>query len=212
MALNVFIDIISFIKGKDFASMLQFLQTSGYGIMFILMIVEGPIITYMASFAASLGIFNIFYVLILSLLGNILGDLIFFFIGRISKETVVEEYEHKSLNESKISKLKMYLEKNPGRTIAVIKLTPFLPIPGLILTGASKISLKKFIIYSALINIVYAVSMVLLGFYSGVAFLTIAKYVKYAEYLIAGTILLVIGGVFLVRFLSRKISNKIEKI
>lgn len=210
--MSIIPDILHFIKSSNFAGVLQFLQTSGYGIMFILMLIEGPIVTYVAAFAASLGIFNIFYVFILSFFGDFLGDLIFFFIGRISKETVVDEYENKSLNPTRLSRLKMYLERNPGKTIAVIKLTPFLPVPGLILAGASKIDLKKFVLYSALINIVFSLTMILLGFYSGVAFLTIAKIVKYAEYLILGTILLIIGVVFLIRFLSKKISNRIEKI
>jgi membrane protein DedA with SNARE-associated domain len=212
MALSVIPDILHFIKSSNFAGVLQFLQTSGYGIMFLLMLVEGPIITYIAAFAASLGIFNIFYVFILSFFGNFIGDLFFFFIGRVSKEKTVENYENKHINPTMMSRLKVYLERNPGKTIAVIKLTPFLPIPGLILTGASKINLKKFVYYSAFINILYSLVMIVLGFYSGVAFLTIAKYVKYAEYLIAGTVLFVIGLVFLVRFFSKKISNKLEKI
>ncbi len=212
MVLNVIPDILHFIRGNDFASILQFLQTSGYGIMFILMIIEGPIITYIASFAASLGIFNIFYVFILSSLGNIAGDLIFFLIGRGGKKRTIERYESKSINLTRLSRLKMYLERNPGRTIVVIKLTPFLPVPGLILAGASSISLKKFITYSVLVSMTSALIMTLLGFYSGMAFLAIAKYVKYLEYLIGATIFLVIITVFLVRFISKKLANKIEKI
>ena len=111
-------DILRLIKGSDFAGVLQFLQTSGYGIMFILMLVEGPVITYIAAFAASLGIFNVFYVLILSFFGNLVGDLIFFFIGRVGKESSVQKYVHKSINDTKMGKLKMYLERNPGKTIA----------------------------------------------------------------------------------------------
>jgi len=211
MGLGVIPDILRLIKGSDFAGVLQFLQTSGYGIMFILMLIEGPVITYIAAFAASLGIFNVFYVLILSFFGNLIGDLIFFFIGRVGKESSVQKYVHKSINDTKMGKLKMYLERNPGKTIAVIKLTPFLPVPGLILTGTTDITLRKFIIYSGLINIVYCLSMVILGFYSGIAFLTIAKYVRYIEYVIGGTILLMVGVYFLIKFISNKVS-RIEKI
>ena len=212
MGLGVIPDILRLIKGSDFAGVLQFLQTSGYGIMFILMLIEGPVITYIAAFAASLGIFNVFYVLILSFFGNLIGDLIFFFIGRVGKESSVQRYVHKSINATRMGKLKIYLERNPGKTIALIKLTPFLPVPGLILTGTSNITLKKFIMYSALINIIYCLSMVILGFYSGVAFLTIAKYVKYIEYLIGGTVLLIAIVFFFLRFVSKKVSNRIEKI
>jgi membrane protein DedA with SNARE-associated domain len=212
MSLGIIPDILSLIKGSDFAGVLQFLQTSGYGIMFILMFIEGPIVTYIASFAASLGIFNLFYVFILSSLGNIAGDLLFFFIGRVSKKAAIYRYESKSLNPTRMNKLKMYLEKNPGKTIAVIKLTPFLPVPGLILAGASNVNLKKFITYSVLVTMASSLFMVLLGFYSGVAFLTIARYVKYIEYLIGGTILLIILVFFFFRFVSKKVSNRIEKI
>jgi membrane protein DedA with SNARE-associated domain len=212
MGLGVIPDILRLIKGSDFAGALQFLQTSGYGIMLILMIIEGPIITYIASFAASLGIFNVFYVFIISFLGNFIGDLIFFYIGRISKEGAVEKYVHKSINETRMSRLKMYLEKNPGKTIAVIKLTPFLPVPGLILTGASNIKFKKFVVYSVLVTMAYSLVMVLLGFYSGVAFLTIAKYVKYIEYLIGGTVILITLLFFLFKFLYKKIPNRIAEI
>jgi len=212
MSLGVIPDILRLIKGSDFAGVLQFLQTSGYGIMFIIMLIEGPIITYIAAFAASLGIFNIFYVFILSFFGNQIGDVVFFLIGRVSKDATVERYVHKSFNEGRMSRLRMYLEKNPGKTIAVIKLTPFLPIPGLILTGASNIKFKKFLVYSALVNIIYSVFMVVLGFYSGIAFLTIAKYVKYMEYLIGGTVILIALIFFLFRFLSKKIPSRIEEI
>lgn len=176
------------------------------------MLIEGPIITYIASFAASLGIFNIFYVFILSSLGNIIGDLVFFFIGRVSKEAAVEKYVNKSNNPSRMSKLRMYLEKNPGKTIAVIKLTPFLPIPGLMLAGASNMKLKKFITYSVIVTMIYSLFMVLLGFYSGVAFLTIAKYVKYIEYLIGGTVVLITLVFFFFKFVSKKVSSRIEEI
>jgi membrane protein DedA with SNARE-associated domain len=210
--LGVIPDILRLIKGHDFAGVLQFLQTSGYGIMFILMLIEGPIITYIAAFAASLGIFNIFYVFLLSFLGNTVGDLILFFIGRVSKPTSIEKYEDKRLNSTRMSKLKIYLGENPWKAIAAIKLTPFLPIPGLILTGASNISLRKFIIYSGVINLAYSLFMIILGFYSGVAFLTIAKYVKYIEYLILGTILLVVLIFYIFKFISKKISSRLEKI
>ena len=212
MALNVIPDILHFIRSSDFASVLQFLQTSGYGIIFIIMIIEGPIITYIAAFASSLGIFNIFYVLILSVLGDVIGDLALFFIGRMGKQTAIEKYENKHLNPTKMSQLKMYLEKNPGKTIATIKLTPFLPIPGLILAGASNIRFKQFVFYSVFISLIYCLAMIVLGFYSGVAFLTIAKYVKYVEYLVGGTILLIVGVYFLIKFISKKVSNKIGKI
>ena len=212
MSLGVIPDILHLIRGDDFAGVLQFLQTSGYGIMFLITLVEGRIVTYIASFAASLGIFNVFIVFALSLLGNVTGDVILFYIGRFSKPTSIEKYEDKHLNSTRLNKLKLYLDKNPGKTIAVIKISPLLPIPGLILAGTLNIKFKDFFIYSFVVSFVFDLFLVLLGFYSGVAFLTIAKYAKYIEYLILGTIILIALVFFLFRFVSKKVSNRIEKI
>lgn len=211
MSLGVIPDILHLIKGSDFAGALQFLQTSGYGIMFIIMLIEGPIITYIAAFAASLGIFNIFYVLILSILGDVIGDVVLFYIGRFSKPSKIKKYEDKHLNQSKMNRLKIYLDENPGKAITFIKLTPLLPIPGLILAGTSNIKFKQFLIYSVLVSLAYCFAMGVLGFYSGIAFLTIAKYVKYIEYLIGGTILLGVGIYFLIKFASKKVSKRVGK-
>lgn len=45
------------------------------------MVVEGPIVTSIAAFAASLGYLDIYMILIISLLGNLIPDILLFFIG-----------------------------------------------------------------------------------------------------------------------------------
>jgi putative Mn2+ efflux pump MntP len=85
-------------------------------------------------------------------------------------------------------------------------------VPGLMLVGASDISLRKFFFYSSIVSVIYSVSMTILGFYSGLAFGTISKYVKYIELIIGAAVLLVIGVYFLMKYLNKKIAEKIEKI
>jgi membrane protein DedA with SNARE-associated domain len=58
------------------------LQAGGYVVMFGLMVIEGPIITLMASFLASIGLFSFPLVLLLGWMGDITGDLMYFAIGR----------------------------------------------------------------------------------------------------------------------------------
>jgi membrane protein DedA with SNARE-associated domain len=192
--------------------LLRFFQTHGYAILLLLMILEGPIVTYVAAFASSLGIFDIYYVLILSLLGNLLGDFIAFSVGRIGNKVVIEKYINHWLKAEKKDRIRNYLKNNPGKAIAVIKLTPPLPVPGLILAGTSDISLRTFLIYSLIVSGSYSLSMTLLGFYSGVAFGTISKYVKYIEFTVGGTVLLIVGIYFLIKYLSGEISSRIKKI
>jgi membrane protein DedA with SNARE-associated domain len=212
MDFDILLNALSFLKLQNPDSVLQFLQTSGYLIMFVLMTLEGPIVSYVSAFLASLDVFNIYYVAILSFFGNVLGDVIFFSIGRIGKKLVVERFVTKTLSTNRTNRLGNYLKENPGKAITVIKLTPPLPIPGLILTGASDVSFKKFFIYSSIVSLGYTLFIVLLGFYSGMAFAAISKYVRYIDILIGVLILMCIGIFFLIKYVSRKISKRFARI
>lgn len=195
------------------ADVLALLQTHGYWVMFLIMILEGPIVTYVAAFAASLEIFNFYIVLILSILGNVVGDLIYYLIGRFGRKIIVDRYMNfMHLKKERIEKIEKYLKENVGKTITVVKLTPPLPGPGLILAGVVRIPFGKFMFYSVLVSVIFSLFFTLIGFYSGVAFGTMSKYVKYGQFLIGGVVLLIIGFWLLLKLLIPKISRKIEKI
>lgn len=191
---------------------LAFLQVHGYFILLGLMFLEGPIVTYIAAFASSLGIFNAYSVWILSVFASTIFDLTWFFVGKYGGGTSVYRYFINKIGREKMMKIETFLIDNPAKTVAVIKLTPTLPIPGLILCGAIKVPFKKFFFYSSLVVIAYSSLLVTLGYYSGIAFDTASKYIKYGELLIVGTIIAIIVATIMARKISKKISSKIEKI
>jgi membrane protein DedA with SNARE-associated domain len=195
-----------------FSNVLSFVQVNSYFIIFLLMFIEGPTVTFFAAFLSSLGVFNIYLILLLSIVGNVLPDLIYFLIGRSGKRNSTNHYIHNFLNANKIHKIKEYLKNNPWKTITVIKLTPALPLPGFILAGTTELTLKEFFLCSFIISAIYSSFFVILGFYSGVMFGTISKYVQYSWILIGAIFLFVILVWILFRLFSSKISNRIEKI
>ena len=192
--------------------LLGILQANGYAIMIPLMIFEGPVTTYVAAFAASLGLFKIYYVFILAFLAAMIGDLIFFNIGRIGKRYVIDKYVAHWLKARRIKKIRRYLKENPGKTIATVKLTPSLPVPGIMLIGASDVPLGKFMLYSAVVSFFYALTMSLLGFYSGIYFTAVIRYVKDIFYLVGAIAVLVVVLYFLLRDAEKLIRDKLESI
>lgn len=72
-------------------SNLIFTEISGYFFMFIGIIIEGPIVTSSAGFAASLGYFNVWIVLLLSVLGNLIGDIAHYFFGRFFRKKIIDK-------------------------------------------------------------------------------------------------------------------------
>ncbi len=192
-------------------AILSFIQTQGYFIIFIIMLLEGAIITYVASFASSLGIFNIYLILIISILGSVIADLIYYSIGRFLKNSFLEEKIIKLIKQDKKKEIKEFLKNNLGKTILIIKLVPILPIPGFIIIGNSKSPFKKVILYSVVISLFYSLLFVSLGFFSGLAFNSIYKYIKYSEIIVGAIIILMISSIFILKKILEKISEKIKK-
>jgi len=191
---------------------LSYIQGISYVIMFCLFLIEGPIFNYVVGFASSLGFFNIFIVLLLAVAGNVIGDIIYFFLGRIWGTTLIKKYLERSINSSKTQKIKTYLKNNPGKTIFVVKTAPLVPVPGLILIGTTNIKFKNFLYYSIVFSVIQCMIMVFIGYYSGKLFGLLFSYVKYSSYLIGAFIILSIGIYFLIKYIMQKLSSKIEDI
>ena len=153
------------------SEVMAFAQTHGYWVLFLLMLAEGPIVTSAAAFMASFHIFNIYLVFALSFLGNQTGDLLFYFLGRFGRKSMIDRYmEKKKVSLRTVSRIEKMLEDNYFRALLVIKLVPSLPIPGLIFSGAGRLKLKKFLFASIVINLFYCLAFTLLGYYSGFIF------------------------------------------
>jgi len=176
------------------------------------MMLEGPFVTYVAAFAASLGFFNIYIIWALSILATTLMDVGWFMMGRFGGETSIFRYLINRFGESRVKKLETYLIDNTAKTIAVIKFTPTLSPIGLTLAGAIKVPFKKFFVYSSIVVVAYSSALIWLGYYSGVAFTTVSKYFKYGEILIGATVVAIVFAWIISGKIAKKISNKVEKI
>jgi len=177
-----------------------------YFIIFLGMVIEGPLITTAASFAASFHIFNIWAIFGLSIMGDITGDFLWFGLGYFSRITLIRKFGYFiGISETRMEKLKRFLETHPGKTITAIKLSP-LSMPGLIMTGSSHMSPKKF--FSIIVKVILPMSttFVTIGYFFGGIYNRIAVYVNNIQ--IAVGILVLIGvGIF---FFYKKITQKIS--
>ena len=206
---------MNFINKMIFLNFLQtaeYLQGTSYFIIFLLMVIEGPIVTSAAAFLASLGFFNIFIIFILSLLGDLVGDCLHYTIGRYGGHKLIKKYHKKfSVTKKDLNKTEHNLNKHFGKTMFVIKFTPLFTTPGLILMGSLKIPLKKFIIYSLLITLPRTIFFILTGYYFGIAFDKIMNYYKIGGYIIVIFVIFVIISYLIFKKISSKIAQNIYK-
>lgn len=194
---------------STFQEALSYVEVSSYFIIFILMIIEGPIVTSAAAFAASLGYLNILIVFILSLLGDLIGDLLHYGIGRFGRLAVIERYDYRfGLKKQTIKKLETNLKKHLGKTLFAVKFIPILTNIGLILAGALRIPLNRFLFYSFLITLPRTIFFTGLGFYFGRAVSTVLNYFKLGEYSILFVIIVSLIAYFIYKFVSNRMASQ----
>jgi membrane protein DedA with SNARE-associated domain len=196
----------------DTASISTILLTHGYWVMFLLMFLEGPIVAIVAAFAASFDVFNIFYVFVLSFFGNLVPDLLYFLIGRYSRSNLIERFVGKlGISKSKIKKIENGLKNHAKKTIVLIKVTPFISIPGIMLAGFLKLSFRRFFLISVITNLLMSVTLVLVGFYSGMATGLIVKYFHLEGYLFLILGIVGIIGYLVTKIVYSKLNRKLSK-
>jgi membrane protein DedA with SNARE-associated domain len=173
------------VEASSFQGTVAWIQSAGYFAMFIAMLVEGPVVTAAASFAAALGFFNIWIVFILAILGDLVADFIYYAIGYFSRIAVIERYGHRfGLSEVRMKKLEHLLNTHPIKTLVFIKLAPMLSTPGLMVVGVTRMSLKEYATVCTLTTLPKVILFMLLGYYFGQAYDSISSYVQNGAYLI----------------------------
>jgi len=191
----------------EYQEILNSLQIWGYPLMFLLMTIEGPIATLGGAFLASLGFFNVFIVLILSIIGDLIADIVFYFLGFWGgKKYFIKNKSKKNLAEI----VKDSFKKNGARLVFFTKITIGLSFVTFTLAGASKLSFKKFLFYSFLGGVVWSSGIVFLGYYFGKIAEMIEKYIKIGGYFIFLVALLIV--IFLINYPKNKFLKKFKQI
>lgn len=157
---------------------------NGYLLMFVLMLIEGPVITAAGAFAAALGFFSVWVVFVLSILGNIIPDIIYYFLGYWGRERFVDKYgRYFGLSKKNIDYVESLMKKHSVKTLVLIKTFPLMATPGLIAVGIMRMDLKKYIKWCTIITIPSSLLYLVIGYYFGTAYHYMVRYIQIGEYL-----------------------------
>lgn len=196
-----------------FGSALAWLKSAGYFLMFVAMVVEGPVITSAAAFAAALGYFNLFIVFLLSIAGDLVGDYIYYGIGYFGRVNFVEKYgHHVGLTERRLKHMERLIKKHPKKTLAAIKLAPLLPAPGLMMIGATRMSVRRYTWLTFVVALPKSLLFMALGYYFGAAYDRFATVFQNGEYFILIAIGATVIAFYGYKKLSAVLSARLEAI
>ncbi len=188
--------------------MLALLIKYRYAALFPLAALEGPVVSLIAGFLVHLGYIAFIPAYAILILGDVIPDSVYFYIGRLG--------DHKKIAEKYGPKLKgiaasfEVVEKlwrdHPRKTMFFSKLAYGLSIPFLLSAGLVKMSFGKFMEYTMPATLFQYGFLMLVGYYLGKSFELAVKYVKYGGILIAAVLaVFVIVYIVMLRYARKKI-------
>ncbi len=154
-----------------------------YTILFPGLVIEGPVLTLMSGFLASPAggsIFSLYTLYILVVLSDIVGDTIYYLIGRWGRRSFIKALIVKWRgNDEELEVLERYFDKYGGRTLLAAKVTHGIGWPVLIAAGSAKMPYRRFITTNTIISIFKSALLVALGYFYGQSYVALSRYINY---------------------------------
>jgi membrane-associated protein len=176
-----------------------------YLFLFPVVVVEGPIITVIAGFLSSLGVFNIFIAYAVVVVGDIAGDVMYYAIGYYGRQRFVKRWgRFLGITLERVERLEKHFEKHTGKTLIIGKLSHGIGGVVLVAAGIARVPFRKFVWYNFIPTLPKSLILLLIGYYSGESYVRISSYLDYAA--IGTTVAAVIFIV--IYFMMRRVSKK----
>jgi len=190
-------------------AILLLLSKYKYLILFPIAVLEGPFAAIIVGFLSSSGIFNIFIVYLVLVFGDMVGDSLYYFLGRLSGSSVAKHGHRFGITTEKLETAKKYFGDYHHQALIISKLAYGIGVSGIVAAGVLKISYRKFIKTCAYIALIQSACLVLIGFLFGHAYLQIEQYLNiYAKIVLIVALILI--GYFVFTKIKRKIKIKKE--
>jgi undecaprenyl-diphosphatase len=159
----------------------------GYPLLFIIVILEGiPLVgtavpghisIIAAGFLSRIGVLDLYWVLIIAIVGALIGDFIGFTLGRRYGLSLIARLSpYFFIKDSHIARAKKMLDTHTGKAMFFGRFSPITRALMPFLVGTGEISAGKFWLYNILGGVSWVVSSVLLGYVFGAGYHAVAGY------------------------------------
>jgi len=183
----------------------EWLMVYKYLLLFPITIVEGPIITVIAGFLVSIGVFNFFITYVIVVVGDVAGDVMWYFVGKSGRKRFLSKYgKFFGVSEVRIQKLEHFFGKHTKKTLVFGKFTQAFGFPILLAAGAARVNLRTFIFTNLFASIPKCLILLFAGFYFGQAYVQINDYLNIGSVVVLITGLVLVLGYFLIGKLTKE--------
>ncbi|MFC2967521.1 DedA family protein [Acidimangrovimonas pyrenivorans] len=176
-------------------TVIHLIQTHGLLLLAPIAVLEGPIVTVIASYLARLGYMDIYAVFVVVVLADLVGDAIFYELGRAGPRFLPARWLNRiGLSEDRLEALTAHFRYRGGRTLVIGKLTHSAGMLVLVAAGASRMNFGLFLWYNLLGTVPKSLFFAVIGYSLGFAYTAIDGWIFRGSILLL--ILLILGGIW----------------
>ena len=196
---------------NTFTQLVPWVIAHGYFFFYIAAVLEGPIVTAAAGVAAAMGFFSIWIIMFLAILGDLTADAFFYSVGYFGGYPLIEKYsKYIGLTPERATKIKSLLHEHITKTLVLIKVSPIIPVPGILLVGSLRVSFRKFMNSSLMITVPKASLFALIGFSLGKTYTHFSGAVANSPYILFGIVVVLLLIYTIYQKITLRISRDIE--
>jgi membrane protein DedA with SNARE-associated domain len=174
-----------------------------------MVIVEGPIITVIAGFLSSIGHLNLFAVYAVVVVGDLVGDSLYYALGYYGRKNFIERWGHfLGITVKRIERLEKHFKKHSGKTLIIGKLTNAIGAVLLVAAGVARIPFRKFIWYNFIPTLPKSLILLLIGYFFGETYNKINTYLDYTAIITIGLSIIFIVIHLTLKRVSAKYGSK----
>lgn len=176
-------------------AVIQLIQTHGLVLLAPLSVLEGPIVTVIAGYLASLGLLPAGGALAVVILGDLVGDALLYLAGRKGIKRMPQRWRDRlGLNAARIEALSDHFGARGGRTLVIGKLTHSAGAAILVAAGAARMPVAAFLGWNLVATLPKSAAFLALGYGFGAAYAQIDAWIVRVSFVLL--VLLVAAGAF----------------
>lgn len=177
---------------------------------FIGLVVPGETTMLLGGAVAGQGVIDVYLLIAIAWFAAWLGDTTSFFLGRrLGREFVLKHGSRVGVTNERFEKVEDYFDRHGGKTIFIGRWISLIRALAPFIAGSSGMGYRAFLPYSVLGTGLWASLHILVGYFFSRSIETAGHYAARGAFALATLIALVIGTVYLVRFL--KVEENREK-
>lgn len=192
-------------------TIVHYLILGKYAAIFFGSFIEGPTVMTATGFFIKLGHLKIIPAYFLLLLGDLLADVTWYYIGHFAAEkSIIKIEKHIGLTLGKAEKIKKLFIRHDTKILFFSKLTMGFgfSLGTLMIAGMSKIPLKKFLLINFLGGLIWTAGLLSLGYFFGNIYLKISEGLKDA-FLVFIALFVVLSLYTINKIIRKKFAQKI---